>query len=198
MLSIVARARLGVLALALALIAAGGCGKKEAAPSATPSAAAAKAAPGGSAPVAIDVNALETYDLDGLRARIKGSGKKLTVVALWATWCAPCIEEMAGFDAFQKAHEKDGLEVVGLCTDDRADMAKKIQAVYDRTKVSYSQALLAPGGEDAFFKGLGEAWDGMLPKTVVFDAKGDKVLVFTAAVTPQMLDEQVLPLLSSN
>lgn len=197
MLSVVARARLGALALALALIAAGGCGKKDAAPAAAPE-VATTATPGGSAPVAIDVNALETYDLDGLRARIKGSGKRLTVVALWATWCAPCIEEMAGFDAFQKAHGKDGLEVLGLCTDDRADMAKKIQAVYDRTKVSYSQALLAPGGEDAFFKGLGEAWDGMLPKTVVFDAKGDKLLVFTAAVTPQMLDEQVLPLLSSN
>ncbi|MCA9514724.1 MAG: TlpA family protein disulfide reductase, partial [Myxococcales bacterium] len=145
----------------------------------------------------IDVNALETYDLEKLKERIKGSGKKVTVVALWATWCAPCIEEMAGFDAFQKAHAGDGLEVLGLCTDDRADMGQKIQDVYDRTKVAYDQGLLAPGNEDAFFKALGEEWDGMLPKTVVFDDKGEKIMMFTAAVTPAMLDEKVAPLLSA-
>jgi thiol-disulfide isomerase/thioredoxin len=46
------------------------------------------------------------------------SGKKLTVVNLWATWCAPCREEMPEFVAFRNEFgQARGLEFVGVAID---------------------------------------------------------------------------------
>ncbi|TNF34154.1 MAG: TlpA family protein disulfide reductase [Deltaproteobacteria bacterium] len=198
--------------LAVALIGAlGACGGKESAPASAgegPAAATAEptepAAKQDEAPPAAKVvdaavakvDAMKVYDLAKLQERIKGSGAKVTLVAVWATWCMPCIEEMPVLDAYYAKHKADGFSVVGLCTDDRADQAEKIQAVLDRTKVTYEQGLLTPGGEDDFFKGVGQEWDGQLPKGVVFDASGKPVASFSEAITPEALDKTIGPLLA--
>ena len=32
---------------------------------------------------------------------------KVTVINVWATWCGPCIQEMAGFDRLQREYPQD-------------------------------------------------------------------------------------------
>jgi thiol-disulfide isomerase/thioredoxin len=88
---------------------------------------------------------------------------EVKVVALWASWCAPCVEEMPELEAFSSAHP--GITVIGLNTDARAD-DDEVQAVLDRVRPSYPQARLV-GGEGRFLERLGLVWDGVLPKTVV-------------------------------
>ena len=163
---------------------------------APPAAATAPPAAPAVSEAVTSVAAMTVFDLDALKADIRASGARLTVVALWATWCVPCIEEMPALDAFAKQHRASGARVIGLCTDDRADLADRIQAVLDRTAVSYRQALLSPGGEDAFLTGIGQSWDGQLPKTVVFDAKGEPVAFFASAVNAETLAAKVAPLLA--
>ena len=199
----------GVVALGLMVMLAG-CGAKEAPPvapavavatpdaPATDKAATAPAPKEAAAPseAVTKVDALEVYDLAKLQQEIQKSGAKVTLVAVWATWCMPCIEEMPVLDAYYQQHRADGFRVVGLCTDDRADMADKIQSVLERSKVSYRMGLLTPGGEDAFFKGVDLEWDGQLPKGLVFDANGKKVDAFSQAITREALDAKIAPLLA--
>lgn len=104
---------------------------------------------------------LEGLDADALLDL--ASDRDLTVVALWASWCTPCIEEMAELDAFARA--QPGALVIGLATDADADL-DKVQAVFDRVRPRYVQGRLR-GGEDPLLARLGLVWDGMLPKTFV-------------------------------
>ena len=73
-------------------------------------------------------------------------------------------------------------------------MGKKIQKVLDKVKVPFTMALLKPETDEAFFKGLGIAWDSRLPSTVVFDKAGKKTLFTQDVLTEKYLADSVLPL----
>lgn len=94
------------LALALAALAAAG----------TASVAATRAlAPGERAP---DLwgNRLD----DGTALRLRYDGDRFTLVNFWATWCAPCREEMPSLQSLQDEHA-DRLRVVGVLIDSADD-----------------------------------------------------------------------------
>ena len=52
---------------------------------------------------------------------------KLTLVNFWATWCAPCREEMPVFNAVFQKNQKKGFVVLGLTIDNPESTEKFIQ-----------------------------------------------------------------------
>jgi peroxiredoxin len=55
-------------------------------------------------------------------AQFKG---KVVVLDFWATWCAPCKEEIPGFIELQKKYAADGLVFVGVSVDHDGDLIVK-------------------------------------------------------------------------
>src|SRR5271170_4170077 len=143
--------RAGVAALCLlgwcglALFMLGWCG------------AAFAAAEGESAPP------MRAKRLDGTAVSLADNTGKVVVVNIWATWCAPCREEMPALDAYYRAHRDEGLVLVALSMDDPKDEAK----VRAMTKGYSFPVGLA---RDADLKGYGRIW--RLPLTFVVDRKG--------------------------
>ena len=54
---------------------------------------------------------------EGQPMSIADLGGKVVLMNLWATWCAPCREEMPALDALQAAKGSDGFEVVAVNVD---------------------------------------------------------------------------------
>lgn len=96
---------------------------------------------------------------------------KVTVVNLWATWCAPCKLEMPTLAALAKRYEgRDDLAVVVISMDtDRAQDAARAFISENPPLTYYSD----PKFQLAFeFPGK-----GAMPQTVILDRKGDVVAV---------------------
>lgn len=58
---------------------------------------------------------------DGAPMRLADKAGKTVLLNLWATWCAPCREEMPALDRLQAALGGDGFEVVAVNVDTRDD-----------------------------------------------------------------------------
>lgn len=113
------------------------------------------------------VPAFTLPDLDGMPVQFPGRflGRPL-LINVWASWCAPCIEEMPELARFAARHADDGPQVVGLALDTH-------EAVLDflgNVPVYYPIVLETPGPADASVR-LGNR-QGLLPYSVLIDAQG--------------------------
>ena len=90
---------------------------------------------------------------------------KVVVVNFWATWCAPCREEMPGFVRLQERW-KGRVQFVGIANDDRA----KVDRFGRDLSINYP---LWTGGQEVMdlSRRLGNRL-GVLPHTVLLDANG--------------------------
>ena len=59
----------------------------------------------------------QLYDLNGESQTVASQLAKVTLVNFWATWCAPCREEMPVFNAIHQKYQDKGFGVLGLTID---------------------------------------------------------------------------------
>ena len=116
-----------------------------------------------------DVAFLLDIDLQDTQAKSFKVSEKLqhiTLVNFWATWCAPCREEMPIFDeVFQKHHEK-GFGVLGLTIDNPQATDRFIQQL----GISYPILMAENQGWDLLAK-TGNP-KNLMPYSFLIDRKG--------------------------
>ncbi len=91
---------------------------------------------------------------------------KVLVVNFWATWCAPCREEMPMFVRLQRDRGAKGLQFVGIAV----DQVDKVRQFADEIGLNYP-ALIGGYGAMELSKTLGNSLMA-LPFTVVVDREG--------------------------
>lgn len=103
------------------------------------------------------------------------------VLNYWASWCAPCLEEMPGFERVYQAN-RDQVAFLGVNITDDPTAAR---AVVELTGISYPLAVDADGSTFTVFGGLG------MPTTVFIDASGRTLDVYTGTLTETALQEKI-------
>lgn len=126
------------------------------------------------APAEVSAGAIYASRFPGLDGREQMLGQwqgKLLVLNFWATWCAPCREEMPMLSRVQTEFSGRDLQIVGIAADSRENVANFVQ------KVPIAYPLLPDEARAIeFSKRLGNRL-GLLPFTVVVSPRGD--IVFT-------------------
>lgn len=115
------------------------------------------------------VMAARLVDLEGRPQPLGQWRGKVLVVNFWATWCAPCREEIPGFVRLQEKHGSRGVQFVGIAIDRR----DPVQAFAREFGINYPILL---GGIDMveLSRQAGNRV-GALPFTVILDRNGQIV-----------------------
>lgn len=111
---------------------------------------------------------------------------KVLVLNFWASWCAPCREEMPEFDALRTRYAPRGVEFVGIAVDRPAAVSRFLT----RQPVGYP-ILIGEGAGHSLARELGNA-SGALPYTLVLSRKGEVVLQHLGRLPRETLEEALL------
>lgn len=101
-----------------------------------------------------------------LQAKIAESEADVKVVNFWATWCAPCIEEMPYFMQLGKELAEEGV-VVFFVSMDFEDEASYVETFLSEQEWQVA-SLLRTGKDDPFISALHSDWSGVVPATIVY------------------------------
>ena len=112
------------------------------------------------------LNSSALADLDGKPQSVAQWRGKVLVVNFWATWCAPCREEIPLLMKLQKKYESRGLQLVGIAV----DQPEKVRAYAAELGMNFP---ILMGGIEAMdlARALGNR-AGVLPFTLVLDREG--------------------------
>ena len=116
-------------------------------------------------------------DLDGQVRRLRDYRGRVVICNFWATWCAPCREEVPLLVAAKRQWANKSVEIVGI----GIDSADKIREFAKTYQINYP-LLIANGSALELIRKLGNR-AGALPFTVVLDRTGSLVDQHLGALT---------------
>jgi len=131
------------------------------------------------------VTEAELRALTGAPIKLSNYAGKVLLVNLWATWCGPCRKETPELVKLNKEFRSQGLEVIGLSTENPDDSVDEVREFVQNYKVDYrvgwsgSQVALAlMQGRDA------------IPQSFVISRSGrivKRFVGFNAVATPDQI-----------
>lgn len=132
---------------------------------------------------------LSLPDLENKIQRLSQWRGKVMVVNLWATWCAPCREEIPMFVKMQQKYRAQGLQFVGISID-QADKTAEFSRDFG---INYP-SLVGTFDTVEISRQAGNT-RRVLPFTIIFDRKGRIAATELGGLTQEKLEAVVNPLL---
>jgi cytochrome c biogenesis protein CcmG/thiol:disulfide interchange protein DsbE len=105
--------------------------------------------------------------LDGQRISTSDLLGHVVILTFWATWCAPCREELPLLSSYATQHAAEGLTVLGFALDSPEDDPHKVQQV--ARSLNFPVGLLA----NSSLPGYGRIW--RIPVNFTINRKGQLI-----------------------
>jgi len=128
-------------------------------------------------------------DVSGAIVKLSDFRGKVVLLNFWASWCAPCREEIPWFTGFEQEYKDRGFTVLGVAFDERGWTT--VTPYAQRAKINYPVLL---GGED-----LMTLYGGVdaLPVTFLIDRNGRIARMHVGAAGKSTYRQEILDLLKA-
>ncbi len=131
----------------------------------------------------------ELKAVTGAPIKLSNYAGKVLLVNLWATWCGPCRQETPELVKLHKEFRSQGVEVVGLSTEDPEDSADAVREFVHNYNVDYRVGWSGPQVAIALMQGR-----DAIPQSFVISRNGRVVkrfVGFNAMLTPPQIREAI-------
>lgn len=127
---------------------------------------------------------------------VERSRGSTVLVNVWATWCAPCREELPDLLRLQREYGGHGFRLI-LVSADFASQRPAAAALLASQGVGFPTFAKAQG-DQGFIDGLDTRWSGALPASLLFDREGRRVAFWEGKASYEELLGKVKPLLDGS
>lgn len=127
--------------------------------------------------------------LDGAPQPLATWRGRILVINYWATWCAPCREEIPLFVRLQQEYAAKNVQFIGIAI----DQVDKVRDFAKEFKVDYPLLIAGLGAVELSRKAGNKA--GVLPYTLVLDASGKIAASLVGGISEARMRAELAPLL---
>jgi thiol-disulfide isomerase/thioredoxin len=134
---------------------------------------------------------IEPGEISGILEKYKG--EKVVLLNVWATWCAPCVEEFPYITRIQREYADD-VHVVFISADFEEDRERAIRFLEDHN-VNW-ESYFKLGRDEDFIDALSPDWRGSLPFTQIISKNGEIVNEWIDKAEFEFFESQILEALN--
>lgn len=99
------------------------------------------------------------------------NGKDTTfVVNFWATWCAPCVEELPYFEKLQKENSHSRLKVILISVDSKSKLENLVLPFIKAHKIESEVFIFDESDQQKFIDHVDKSWSGSVPATLIVNS----------------------------
>ena len=124
-------------------------------------------------------------DLTGSTRRLREWEGKILLVNFWATWCAPCREEIPLIQQVREQYKDREFEVIGVAI----DQEQSVEEYRDALDIEYP-LLLVEGDPMGLLSSFGDE-QGALPHSAILGRTGEILETHTGPLTYDQLEQLI-------
>jgi peroxiredoxin len=134
---------------------------------------------------------LDSINAANLKTLLQNKTDKLLLVNVWATWCGPCVAELADFVAINRMYRGRDFELVTISAD-KPEKKDKILATLQRLHVATKNYLFNGNDTYQLIELIDPKWQGALPYTLLIEPNGKIVYAKQGSINPPAMKKLIV------
>jgi thiol-disulfide isomerase/thioredoxin len=107
-------------------------------------------------------------DSEGLISLTTQSNDTTYVINFWATWCSPCVKEIANFEKLHQDHSNEKLKVILVSLDFTNQVEKRVIPFLEEKGISAEVKIMTDTDYNAWIDRVDPSWTGAIPATLIY------------------------------
>ncbi len=137
---------------------------------------------------------LSPVDEAGYRAILKSNTGTVLLVDFWATWCAPCRQEMPLLSRLESRLKDKRFRLVTISADEPEQEPATVEFL-KKSGVTGAAYLRRAKDDDKFINSVDAKWSGALPALFLYDRQGTLVKSFVGETELSVIEAAIRKIL---
>ncbi len=133
---------------------------------------------------------LSPVDEAGYRAILKSNTGTVLLVDFWATWCAPCRQEMPLLSRLESRLKDKRFRLVTISADEPEQEPAAVEFL-KKSGVTGAAYLRRAKDDDKFINSVDAKWSGALPALFLYDRQGTLVKSFVGETELSVIEAAI-------
>lgn len=113
------------------------------------------------------------------------------VLNFWATWCAPCVEELPSFEKLNRAYADKNVKVVLISTDFKRNVESGVKPFVKKKKLQSQVVFMDEPNPNNYINAVDSTWSGAIPATLIWSKRRNISAFFEKKLTYSELETAV-------
>lgn len=113
------------------------------------------------------------------------------VLNFWATWCAPCVEELPVFEKLNKNYADKKVKIVLVSTDFKKQVESKVKPFVKEKGLEGLAVFMDESNPNKWIDSVDTSWSGAIPATLVWSKRKGVSQFFEKKLTYEELEAAV-------